>query len=430
MRKIYFLLSVLIVFRSALFSQAPVSSDSIAQYLSEIKNITGLNTPIWGYDIWSPIILVDPQTREVIATEPDTAGLLKSTGQLYQGVLPAKVNIANTAVTWGGKQWAMILLPLPVDKFDRVNLITHELFHRAQPHLGFIANNPDNQQLDKKNGRVYLRLELAALSKALAAKTGAEAKSHLKNAFAFRAYRRLLFPGADSTENLMELNEGLAEYTGMMMSGRNEMQTREHFIKSIDNFMRVKSFVRSFAYETIPVYGRLLHEQNVQWNKDINKSTDLTAYFTKQFSIVLSPDLKGFTESTSALYDGGKIIAEETERELSMLRQITEYKRLFITEPHLTIPLRKMNVSFDYRLMVSLEDIGTVYPIIRVSDAWGILNVTKGALLSAAWDQITVTSPVDADGKKLHGDGWTLELNDGYTVTQAPDKKNFILEEK
>jgi hypothetical protein len=208
------------------------------------------------------------------------------------------------------------------------------------------------------------------------------------------------------------------------------MQTREHFIKSIDNFMRVKSFVRSFAYETIPVYGRLLHEQNVQWNKDINKSTDLTAYFTKQFSIVLSPDLKGFTESTSALYDGGKIIAEETERELSMLRQITEYKRLFITEPHLTIPLRKMNVSFDYRLMVSLEDIGTVYPIIRVSDAWGILNVTKGALLSAAWDQITVTSPVDADGKKLHGDGWTLELNDGYTVTQAPDKKNFILEEK
>lgn len=53
-----------------------------------------------------------------------------------------------------------------------------------------------------------------------------------------------------------------------------------------------------------------------------------------------------------------------------------------------------MNVSFDPRNIIPVEDKGTVYPQIRVTDNWGILEVTKGALMSPNWDKISVSSPV------------------------------------
>jgi len=35
-----------------------------------------------------------------------------------------------------------------------------------------------------------------------------------------------------------------------------------------------------------------------------------------------------------------------------------------------------------------IENKGTVYPNIRVTDKWGILSVDSGALMSINWDKI------------------------------------------
>ena len=82
-------------------------------------------------------------------------------------MLPDKINIANTSIYWNGRSWAMIMFPLPEGKHDRLNILSHELFHRSQPSLGFHMPNTDNNHLDQRDGRVYLRLELEALRKAL-----------------------------------------------------------------------------------------------------------------------------------------------------------------------------------------------------------------------------------------------------------------------
>ncbi len=134
---------------------------------NEIKVETKRGYGLWNKNLYGPILLVDPKTREVFANEPDTAGLLKYHGGTFSGVLPPNINIANTAVNFSGKRWAMLMLPLSQNKKDRINLLAHELFHTAQPSLGFVLYNPENNHLDQKNGRIYLRLELEALKKAV-----------------------------------------------------------------------------------------------------------------------------------------------------------------------------------------------------------------------------------------------------------------------
>src|SRR5690606_6956730 len=156
----------------------------------------------------------------------------------YSGILPAAVNIANTAVNWGGKRWTMAMLPLSENKENRINLLAHESFHSIQPSLGFTLNNAENNHLDQKKGRIYLRLELEALKQAMRSNSEKEMKQHLTSAFTFRKYRNTLYKGSETTENLLELNEGIAEFTGLIVSGRNKEQARSSLLNGIDGFMK------------------------------------------------------------------------------------------------------------------------------------------------------------------------------------------------
>lgn len=401
--------------------------DSISVFFEEIKAATKQNTNLWNKDLYGAMLLVDPQTRQLYANEPDTGGVLKPNGNIYSGILPDDINIANTAVNWNGKRWAMIMLPLPQNKQDRMNLLAHELFHSVQPSLGFALNNTDNNHLDQKEGRIYLRLELEALKKAVQSSSEKELLQHLTNALTFRRYRHQLYAGSDTTENLLELNEGIAEFTGMIVSGRNNQQMTDHFIKSINTFFSHPTFVRPFAYQTIPVYGYLLHHKRKNWNKDITAETDLTRYFIKTFNISLPEDIKGTVEGLSEGYNGKLIIKEETDREAETKKRIAEYKLKFIDQPHFEIPFEKMNVSFDPRNMIPIEDKGTVYTNIRITDLWGILTVENGALMSADWSKISVTKPLDMEGKRISGNGWTLELTGGYIIERDEASGNYKL---
>jgi hypothetical protein len=89
-----------------------------------------------------------------------------------------------------------------------------------------------------------------------------------------------------------------------------------------------------------------------------------------------------------------------------------------------------MNVSFDPRNITPLEDKGTVYPNLRITDDWGILTVTKGALMSPTWMNVAVTAPDQITNDKVVGDGWTLELKPGFIVEKKENGRNYILRKK
>lgn len=390
------------------------SARHIQMYFNEATIATINHTSLWNRNIYGPMLLVNQETRQVYANEPDSIGSLQKNGSIYTGILPEKINIANTAIYWQGKTWAMIILPLPENKEDRLNLLTHELFHKTQSSLSFVAANPANNHLDKKDGRVYLRLELEAMLQALRAPDISSRKNYLTDAFTFRRYRYLCYPGADTLENALELNEGLAEYTGAVMSGRSKEQMILHFDKSVNEFLQNPTFVRSFAYQTIPIYGYLLYQIQPGWNSQIKNNTNLATYFIKAFNLSLPEDIKTIIAAREAQYNGVAIIAAETKREERIGQQLAAYKQEFVTQPHTELRFEQMSISFDPRNIIPLEEYGTVYTNIRVSDKWGILTVTQGSLVSSSWNKISLGLPDKITDRKVTGKGWELQLADGY----------------
>jgi hypothetical protein len=409
------------------FGQVNISTDTVNAYFQEIKENTNYYKDLWNLDLYGPILLVEPESRVVYANFPDSVGILKQDGKIFSGILPDNVNIANTAINWSGKSWAMIMLPLPENKPERLDLLSHELFHRSQPVLGFTMNNPANSHLDQKEGRVYLRLELEALRQALIAKSDSEIIRNLTNAIYFRNHRYSIYQNAKSSENSLELNEGLATYTGIYMSGRDNRQLEDYFEDKITGFQNYPTFVRSFAYLTIPLYGILLSKTDKSWNKQIDNNTNLTDFFIKHFNLNI-PDSLGVEIINQ--YGFSKIDSEETKREERIKQLILDYKAKFIEQPHLEIRFEKMSVSFDPRNIMPIEGYGTVYPTLRVSDNWGILTVSDGALLGTNWDKVTVSEPTLINNDKVVGNGWTIDLNRGYVIEKNSSDNNYSLKKQ
>jgi hypothetical protein len=418
MRSFKHLLLCLIAAMPALGQEKDPDSVSAAIYFNEIKETAPQLQAIWNHQLEGPLLLINPMNRRIYTNYPDTALGLRGPGPVYTGTLPLANNIANTAVKLGNHYWAMVMLPLPADKYERLNLLAHELYHRIQPSLGFQLRNPNNNHLDEKDGRIYLRLELAALKSALLSTTTANMRTHLSNALTFRKYRRLLYPGSDTMENALELNEGLAEYTGMTGSQRNDTAQIQHFVTSLERFLANPTFVRSFAYQTIPMYGYLLHRIHPRWNRDITTQTDLTNLMVETFPAPVPQDIKKHIPELLKYYKGDSIIAMETVRAAQRKALIAIYRQKFIELPHLEIGLVNMNVSFNPNNIQPFEDKGTVYPTIRVTDEWGILEVQQGALMSPKWDKVTVTAPLKTEGRNASGEGWTLVLNEGWIIVK------------
>lgn len=398
-----------------------ISADSVSLYFSQVKESTEKYTDLWDRDIYGPILLVDPETRQVYANVVDEEGFLTSWNDIYTGILPKEITISNTDIHWNGKHWAMVKLPLPPHRYDRVDLITHELFHVAQSSLGFEFRREENIHLDDKEGRIYLRLEMAALREALQARRLAQAEEHLRNALIFRKYRHMLFRGSETAENNLELLEGLASYTGQMMSGRDKCELREYLLTQIAAFEQLPSFVRSFAYETVPVYGFFLYQTDNHWNKKIDTDSDLTEFFSEAFGMEMRILLQTYVKQVAEEYNGRAIAEEEQKREISHNARLDLYREKFLEAPHLEIRLGEINLSFDLQNVVPLEeDEGMVYPSIQISDQWGILTVKGGgALLRSDWRWVIVSEPLEIYDDRVIGEGWVIELNEGYFIEKT-----------
>ncbi len=122
---------------------------------------------MWGAPLYGATLFVDENTRALVANRPDYQNLLKPSGEVFVGSLPAEQNVANTSVRWAGVSWTMVRWPLPEDAFERDKLVIHESFHRIQEQLGLGGPDTSNDHLDSKDGRIWLQLEWRALTMAL-----------------------------------------------------------------------------------------------------------------------------------------------------------------------------------------------------------------------------------------------------------------------
>src|SRR5208282_383257 len=77
-----------------------------------------------------------------------------------------------------------------------------------------------------------------------------ERRKAAADAVLFRAERYRLFPGAQAQEQALELNEGLAEYTGVRVGNPTPEEQIKTALNDLSYYRNNSTFVRSFAYAT------------------------------------------------------------------------------------------------------------------------------------------------------------------------------------
>jgi hypothetical protein len=249
----------------------------------------------------------------------------------------------------------------------------------------------------------------------------------------FRARRRELFPPAALSEIALELNEGLAEYTGVKLRGTSDTESAKFFARELKAFESRPTFVRSFAYATGPAYGLLLDQTTPHWRQQIKQERDMAAMLAKALRIKMPVRLKEEAEQRSKKADCTSLLAAETEREARRQKRVADYRARFVDGAVLTIPLTvDVRYSFNPNNLEVLDDANTVFPNLRISDAWGILNVTNGAVLTRDGGRVvkvTLVAPTNSQARPWQGDGWTLDLKAGWKVEPGERKGDWLVKQ-
>src|SRR5258708_7760739 len=250
--------------------QEPAIDHALArQYFAEAKSISDKdNGALWTVSLCGPLLFVNPDTRDAVANQADLDEKLKPVDGVFAGKARHSLGVANTAVTWAGVEWTMVMWPPPQYKSPRMRLMLHECFHRVQKRIGLPPADPMNGHLDSLDGRIWLQMEWRALEHAFWQR-GDERRRDIADALYFRNFRRSLFPAAAARENTLEMHEGMAEYTGMKLSTSSPEEFAVVAASALRSApARTQSYARSFAYTSGPAYGGLLDAGNPLWRND------------------------------------------------------------------------------------------------------------------------------------------------------------------
>jgi len=420
--------------KSARAQSTPLSAAIALHYFQEAHAASEIDGgKLWGARVYGPLLFVDPVTHHVVANQADHEGLLTKEGEVFVGHLPDTVPIANSTAVWGRVKWAMIVWPfLTQDQAQRVKLMTHESFHRIEKNFLVPGVKTTNDHLDTEEGRVWLQLEWRALRQALT--TSGTARRHaVEDALTFREYRRSLFPDADASERYAELKEGLAEYTGLKLSAGDNAKLIAQLTKEMETEAVRPTFMSSFAMSSGPAYGVLLDSADAHWRKGLTPQQDLGTLLQSAMKIELSPDLRARAEQQAALYDGKTLRTAEALRAEKRLDQIAANRQRFLTGPTLLIPLTdQRSITVVSNKVVPINGVGAVYPTSRIVDDWGILEVSKGALMiqneNGRIRQVYLSVPEDLKGRPLKGKGWKLQLASGWEVVPGSREGDYFLQ--
>jgi hypothetical protein len=383
----------------------------------------------WGMAVCGPLLFAELASGELAANVADAEGQLQRVGDIWRGKLPKSIHVANTAIDWAGVRWTMVAWPLPGDPQSRAQLLAHECYHRIQPALKLPGNDAVNTHLDTLAGRVWMLFEWRALERALAERSEPR-KLALSDALRFRQYRRSRIHDAAGNENHLEMNEGLAEYTGIRLANTNEGDRRAAAISGLHSAHQRSSFVRSFAYASGPAYGLLLDESGKVWRKTLRSDSDLGAIVAAAYHIRLDRMDEAGVLAAARSYDGDAVIAAETQRAQRRETELMDMRRRFLDGPVLVLPAAG-NISFGFgpNGVLALDENSVVYRPLRASDRWGVLQADSGMMVrkNGSIERVVVPAPKNTAGDTLSGEGWKLQLQPGFRAGPGPRAGDFVV---
>ncbi len=355
---------------------------------------------IWGVSLCGPMVFADPATSAIIANQPTPSA-----------PRPRALGYANAALDWGGERWSIFVWPfIPADdQRARQTLLMHELMHRIQPQLGLFLPDGSNDHLDTVEGRYWLQLEWRALAAALGS-SGRQRDAAMRDALAFRARRHATFPGSAESERVLEINEGLPQYTATVVVNDKPAAAAAHAIEQLEAAPRNETLVRTFPYPSGAGYGVLLDAVSPGWTRRVTGTDDIARLLFAAANVEPASDV----EDAASRYEGAALMAEEVRRDTRRRARIAELRAIFIDGPVLILPNGRSN-AFTTNGMMPIPGEGTVYPTFRTTGEWGSL-VAEPVLMSADRSRLIVPAPAEATGTTITGSGWTLEIAPGWAI--------------
>jgi hypothetical protein len=305
-------------------------------------------------------------------------------------------------------------------------LLIHESFHRIQPDLGLNASDAINAHLDERDGRYLLRLELRAMAAAVQSH-GRAARQATHDALIFRAQRHRLYPGSESLESSLEIQEGLAEYTGTRLALKATGLSTARVAEATADFENRPTYVRALGYGTGPLLGLLLDRYCPHWRKRIHKA-GFSSQLAPAVGFVASADLAGAVAASAPRYGGDSLARAEDERAVERARAVAEFHSLLVDGPVIVLQAEDLIRSFNPNNLVPLGSSGTVYPTGTFHAAWGVLTVQEGGALVASGNRevrVPVPSTIDSTATVIEGNGWRLELKPGWRLEPGPRPGDF-----
>lgn len=351
---------------------------------------------LWGMSLCGPMVFADA-----------ASGTLATNRPAPPGPRPQFLGYANTAARWGDEQWSLYVWALiPQQNVNqRGQLLMHELYHRIQSSIGLPANVAQANHLESLDGRYWMLLEWRALDVALAA-SGRRSRGALRDAFAFRKARHALVPDAAESERLVELNEGLAQYTGIVTTASSQQAGAAAAREQLAQMARSPSLLRNFGYASGAAYGVLLDKYAPGWTRRLQAQDDLSGLLMAATRLQpVQPDV------AKTRYGGAELLQQELARERERQANLAALRRQFIESPVLVLP-KPNSASFSNNGMTVLDGAGTIFPSYNTQAEWGSLAAARALVGSS-----TVTVPVDPEtqGPPTAGD-WTLTLAPGWVI--------------
>ncbi len=400
------------------------------EIFKEVKKICDNdNGKLWGKNLYTPVLIINQYSNFIVANEPDSLGKLTKFENIYIGTLPKDKIFGNSTIEYSDKLWATIVYnPNFIDNDVLQEVLLHEMFHYYQIKNNLKPYNYINSHIENKEARILLKLEWEALEQAVKS-TDNKRITAITDALIFKKYRRMLYPQADTMENIFEMHEGLPNYTAYALKYKEDSLYIEKILLQKELFYNVISYTRWFAYTSGLFYGFLLDKSNVEWKKDLKYNSDLALILQKAYNITLPDDIKNEVIIARKRYNCKEIDKFENVREKKSLKEKKIYTQKLTIKPIVNFPSLNTNYLMDPSSIITLDTLGILMPQTKIIDDWGELNVVDGGCLLKKGHYVKVTAKnIKISENSITGEGWNLVLKENWTIVK--ENKNYIIKKR
>ncbi len=402
---------------------AQVDQEQAQEYFKEAQALCERDGGrLWGVSICAPMAIGDARTQTFATSQPPP-----------DAPRPKLIGLLNGPIQWGDRMWAALtwdtIATWPAR--TRGEAFLHESFHIVQLSKGIAAPDrarlgpnvrTENEHLDAVDGRYWLRLEWRALARALRESGDLRAQA-VREALAFRQARHARYPDYVVSEYALDMNEGLASYTGTVLAAPTADDAIARGLELLAGAEDGESFVRTFAYTSGPAYGLLLDAASPGWPRRMTTGDEPAALLMRALGIQPAAD----AAAAAVRYGGVDLRAAEEQREENRQARIAELRRQFVDGPVLVMPGAGSGLSNSLGAVV-IPDVGTIYfHAYRMRGEWGTLEADKGVLVSSDGRTRRLPAPVRRDDITVEGDGWTVKAAPGWVVREGARRGDYEL---